>query len=302
MCRFLLPRLNLIVAAGIGITPLLARAAEVPEELVALHGLVSSIPDCQFEYRTHYHPPIEGIRFHDFRFITKNKLWRFDRMDKAGRTSDSWCFDGRLHQIYHRDGNMLIILPNPVPEKYQRDFPSMFSSNPLFMPLFLPFQVQSRDFRMPEIQSLPLWQEVLGRSVMRTALEVPAGQAHFIIDDDAVNGIVKLERNTIEGLPPWRIIAQEFYSKKTGAKGALTFGEWRKFELGDSRTLYLPGRITSANATIVLHLETVSKVPDHLPTTAFSVPRNAVTQQPFDFTVPQPTPSKAKAKKPQNRQ
>jgi hypothetical protein len=298
---------------------------EMPEELASLHSQYRSIPDCMYEYEVHFHPPIENVvhQFH-YRFITSRGMWRYERVDDNGLTFYKVCFDGKVfHQFfkecdigrirppcpdpsYHHQfftgENVVSIHPNPLPDSYPKLASVEFSWNPLFVPIEMPFLVRPREFKTPNLQSELLWKDVLRRSTIRHRMEkgTPANQAHFFLDDEALNGILKLEKLDTPGLPPWRVLEHD-YMTRAGSRHVVTkYEDWRRFPLGEKDgagpVLHMP-TLTTVTAkgvpqttvlTIKLLPETVAPATRGLTIEDFRIP-DSISNPPalvVDFTVP----------------
>lgn len=265
-------------------SPLPVEDYEMPEELAALHSQYRSIPDCMYEYEVHFHPPIDKV-VHQFhcRFITARGMWRYDRVDDNGLTFYKVCFDGKVfhqffkecdigrirpprpdpkfHHQFFTGKNLITITPNPLPEEYPMLACTEFSWNPLFAPIEMPFLARPREFKTPDLHSEVLWKDVLRRSTIRHRMDkgTPANQVHFFMDDDALNGILKLEKLDTPGLPPWRVLEHD-YMTRAGSRHVVTKYEgWRQFPVGEK-----------AGEGPVLHMPTLTTV------TAKGVPQTTV--------------------------
>lgn len=313
---------------------------EMPEELASLHSQYRSIPDCMYEYEVHFFPPIDNV-VHQFRcrFITARDMWRYDRVDDNGLTFYKVCFDGRVYHQFFKEcdigrirpqnpdpgrhhpfftgGNMVVIIPDPLPDAYKPLAATEFRWNPLFTPIEMPFLARPKEFKTPELHSELLWKDVLRRSTIRHRMEkgTPANQVHFFLDDGALNGILKLEKLDKPGLPPWRVLEHN-YMTRAGSRHVVTkYEDWRRFPLGEKDgtgpVLHMP-TLTTVTAkgvpqttvlTIKLLPDTVAPATRGLTIEDFRIP-DSISNPPaqvMDFTVAaaEATPAKkTKATKP----
>lgn len=196
---------------------------------------------------------------------------------------------------------MVTIHPNPLPDSYPNLAFSEFSWNPLFAPIEMPFLARPREFKTPDLQSELLWKDVLRRSTIRHRMEKdsPANQVHFFLDDEALNGILKLEKLDKPGLPPWRVLEHD-YVTRAGSRHVVTkYEDWRQFPLGEKDgtgpVLHMP-TLTTITAkgvpqttvlTIKLLPDTVAPATRGLTVQDFRIP-DSISNPPaqvMDFTV-----------------
>ncbi|RBP40299.1 hypothetical protein DES53_1085 [Roseimicrobium gellanilyticum] len=324
----ILASLAWILATSFGTSPLQAQSPApvedyvMPEELANLQSQYSSIPDCMYEFIVHQYPAIESWKHRHFRFMTARGMWRYERLDENGLVAEKVCFDGKLFYNYHKLSPTLEILPDPPPppssendfhgQRYRRLAYTHFSLNPLFASLNMPFMARPAVFKIPDIHSPQIWKNVMRRSATRHRLPpgTPANQVHFLLDDEALNGILKLEKLDTPGPPSWRVVEHNYLARSTSGHVTTRYEGWMRFPLGEaqdtSAVLHMPLTTTittkvlpqSFVVTIELLPNTVMKAPGQLSIDDFRIPKSIVGPPPgyvYDATaVPvNETPSEA---------
>ncbi|RBP40298.1 hypothetical protein DES53_1084 [Roseimicrobium gellanilyticum] len=281
----------------------------MPEELVALQHQYSTLPDCMYEYVVNLYPPLDSVvhKFH-YRFMTVRGMWRYERVDENGLMFYKVCFDGkvyhqffkesdigrirqerpnpRYHHAYFTGGNKILITPDPLPADAKNLASTEFAWNPLFAPVEMPFLAKQKVFKTPDLHSASLWQDVMRRSATRhrTGKDTPANQVHFLLDDEALNGILKLEKLNRPGLPPWRVVEHDYMTRAGSMHVVTKYEDWRKFSVefpdGSPSVLHMPALTTitskgvpqSSVTTIELLPDTVAKPPIGLTIEDFRIP------------------------------
>lgn len=304
----------------------------VPEELAALQAQYSTLPDCMYEYVIHLNPPLDNVvrKFH-YRFMTVRGMWRYERVDENGLMFYKVCFDGKVyHQFFKENdiGRVLALPPSPDPRKHHARFtgPNMilltpeplpanakiiasaeFGWNPLFAPVEMPFLARPARFKTPDLHSAPLWRDVLKRSTIRHRMEkgTPSNQVHFMLDDDALNGILKLEKLNTPGLPSWRVLEHDYITRAASMHVITKYEGWQKYILDEKEgtTLYMPllttitakGVPQGSVTTIELISDTVRKPPIGLTIEDFRIP-DTISNPPALVTDLTKPPSTVKSK------
>jgi hypothetical protein len=270
----------------------------IPEELSSLQKQYTSIPDCMYEYVVHQFPAKEEEFAHRrFRFMTARGMWRYERLDEKGLVAEKVCFDGKLFYHYHKRADTLVILPDPPPPCSEEDCTgqrfrnlaySHYSLNPLFTAVSMPFMARPVEFKIPDIHSPQLWKDVMrhGTTRHRAAPGTPANQVHFLLDDEALNGILKLEKLDTPGLPPWRVVEHNYVTRARSAHVVTKYEGWQRFTLeGTDAVLHMPLVTTittkvvpqSTVVTIELQPDTVMKAPSRFSPEDFRIPRSIVS-------------------------
>jgi hypothetical protein len=280
-------------------SPQLAQDYKMPEELANLQSQYRSIPDCVYEYVVHLYPAKnEEFAHRRYRFMTARGMWRYERLDENGLVAEKVYFDGKVFYHYMKRSDMLLILPNPpLPcseggcEGYRHLASSHFSVNPLFTVLSMPFRARPTEFKIPDIHAPQLWTDVMRRSATRhrPSPGTPANQVHFLFDDEALNGILKLEKLDSPGQPAWRVVEHNYLTRSSSAHVVTRYEGWMRFPLGEGEdagaVLHMPLTTTittkvvpqSTVVTIELLPNTVMKAPSKLSADDFRVPRSIVT-------------------------
>ncbi|MEZ0275289.1 MAG: hypothetical protein ACAH88_10320, partial [Roseimicrobium sp.] len=297
---------------------------EMPAELASLQSQYSSMPDCMYEYVVHFHPPMENVvRQFRYRFMTVRGMWRYERLDDNGLVFYKLCFDGKVfHQFlkecdigtirpqrpdprtfhpFFTGNNAVVLIPNPLPVREKQLAATEFMWNPLFAPVEMPFLARPAAFKTPDLHSDQLWKEVLRRSAIRhrTPAGTPANQVHFLFDDEALNGVLKLEKVDTPGLPPWRVLEHDYMTRAGSMHVVTKYEDWRRFQLeekeGKVAVLHMPvlttitskGEPQSTVLTLELLPDTVAKATRGLTIEDFRIPETITTPsaQVVDLTV-----------------